>query len=45
MIKQIKIKNFAIVKELILDFNSGFNVFIGETGSGKSIIFNALSFV
>lgn len=45
MIKQIKIKNFAIVKELTLNFNSGFNVFIGETGSGKSIIFNALSFV
>lgn len=45
MIKHLKIKNFALIKNLELEFKSGFNVLIGETGSGKSIIINALSFV
>lgn len=45
MIKQLKIKNFALIKDLELNFKSGFNVLIGETGAGKSIIINALSFV
>lgn len=45
MIKQLKIKNFALIKDLELNFKNGFNVLIGETGAGKSIIINALSFV
>lgn len=45
MIKQLKIKNFALIKNLELNFKNGFNVLIGETGAGKSIIINALSFV
>ncbi len=43
MIRQISIKNFAIIDDLIIDFNNGFNVFSGETGAGKSIIIDALS--
>lgn len=42
MLKEISIKNFAIVNDLTLDFHSGLNVVTGETGAGKSIIVNAI---
>ncbi len=45
MLKSLHIKNYAIIDELSVDFNSGFNVFTGETGAGKSIIVGALSFL
>lgn len=43
MLKNLTIKNYAIIDELNIDFNKGFNVFTGETGAGKSIIVGALS--
>lgn len=45
MLKSLYIKNYAIIDELNIDFNSGFNVFTGETGAGKSIIVGALTFL
>lgn len=45
MLKSLYVKNYAIIDELNIDFNSGFNVFTGETGAGKSIIVGALSFL
>ena len=45
MLKEISIRNFAIIESLDLEFTSGFNVFTGETGAGKSIILDALSIV
>ena len=45
MLKSLHIKNYAIIDELSVDFGSGFNVFTGETGAGKSIIVGALSFL
>lgn len=42
MLTQILIKNFAIVRELALDFSSGMTVLTGETGAGKSIIIDAV---
>lgn len=45
MLKSLNIKNYAIIDELFIDFNNGFNVFTGETGAGKSIIIGALSFL
>ncbi|KAA3663486.1 MAG: DNA repair protein RecN [Calditrichaeota bacterium] len=42
MLKNIFIKNFAIVDELSISFQSGLNVFTGETGTGKSIIIGAI---
>lgn len=44
MLAEITIKNFAIISELSLDFQSGMTVFTGNTGAGKSIFFDALSF-
>lgn len=43
MIEQISIKDYALVKELNLRFKNGFSVMTGETGSGKSVIIDAIS--
>lgn len=45
MLKSLSIKNYAIIDNLTIDFDRGFNVFTGETGAGKSIIVGALSFL
>lgn len=43
MLKQLYIKNFALIDELDIRFNPGFSVITGETGAGKSIIIGAIS--
>jgi len=43
MIQHLYIKDFAIIDEVNLDMKPGFTVITGETGSGKSIILEALS--
>ncbi|MCU7666830.1 DNA repair protein RecN [Bacillus thuringiensis] len=43
MLIQIEIKDFAIIEHSIINFEDGFNVITGETGAGKSILFDALS--
>ena len=45
MLEPLSIKNIALIDELSLDFNTGFNVLSGETGAGKSILIGALSFL
>ena len=45
MLEDINIKDFALIDSLSIDFSSGFTVFTGETGSGKSILIGALSFL
>ncbi len=42
MLLELRIRNFAIIDELSLTFSKGFNVLTGETGTGKSIILNAV---
>ena len=42
MIERLIIKNFAIITELEIPFHKGLTVITGETGSGKSIIMEAL---
>lgn len=43
MIRSISIKNFALIDDIQLSFGKQFNVITGETGSGKSIVLEALS--
>lgn len=45
MLSRLYIKDFAIIDSLNLDFNDGFSAISGETGSGKSIIVDALAVV
>jgi len=43
MIQQLRIKNYALLKDVNIDFSDGFTVVSGETGAGKSIMLDALS--
>ena len=43
MIKNLFIQNFVLIDQLNLEFHSGFSVFTGETGAGKSILIDAIS--
>ncbi|WP_128425938.1 DNA repair protein RecN [Gudongella oleilytica] len=45
MLKELHISNFAIIEDLTIEFEEGFNLLTGETGSGKSIIIEALELV
>jgi DNA repair protein RecN (Recombination protein N) len=42
MLRDLHIRDFAIIEELNLSFEPGFVVFTGETGAGKSIIIDAV---
>ncbi len=43
MLKEIRIRNFAIIENIEVSFEKGLNVLTGETGAGKSIILGALN--
>lgn len=45
MIESLRIRNYALIEDLIINFQDGFNVLTGETGAGKSIIIGALNII
>jgi DNA repair protein RecN (Recombination protein N) len=45
MLKNLLIKNYALIQELDVEFSCGLLIITGETGAGKSIIIDALSLV
>lgn len=45
MLQILKIENVALIDKATLDFERGLNVISGETGAGKSILLDSLSFV
>ncbi|GAA0723705.1 DNA repair protein RecN [Clostridium malenominatum] len=45
MLLQLNIKNFALIEDLSISFDDGFNVLTGETGAGKSILIDAINYV
>jgi DNA repair protein RecN (Recombination protein N) len=42
MLREVRIRNFAVVENVAVPFVPGFNVLTGETGAGKSILVDAL---
>jgi len=45
MIKSLLVKNFALVAEQKIEFYNSYSAFTGETGAGKSILFDAINFL
>lgn len=45
MLKSLSIKNLALIEKQEIEFDQGLNIILGETGAGKSLIFDALFFV
>ncbi|MBW2099191.1 MAG: AAA family ATPase [Deltaproteobacteria bacterium] len=43
MLRELSIKNFAIIDDLTICFSNGLTILSGETGAGKSIIINAVN--
>lgn len=43
MLRELRIKNFAVIDEVALELSPGLNVLTGETGAGKTIVLNALA--
>ncbi|KPL15929.1 hypothetical protein AMJ74_00290 [candidate division WOR_3 bacterium SM1_77] len=43
MLKLLKVKNFALMEDLTIDFEDGLTVVTGETGAGKSMIVEAIA--
>src|SRR5882724_7501044 len=42
MLRELQIRNFALIDELAVSFEPGLNVITGETGAGKTILMAAL---
>lgn len=43
MLTELKVKNFALIKNLTVHFGYGLNVITGETGAGKSLVLKSLN--
>ena len=43
MLRELSIENLAVIENASADFGSGFNVFTGETGAGKSILIGGIN--
>lgn len=45
MLRSLRIDNFVLIDRVEIDFHKGFTIVTGETGSGKSILLNALNLI
>lgn len=45
MLNKMRIEKFALIDNMDLEFKNGFTVISGETGSGKSILIDAICFI
>src|SRR5262249_32661416 len=45
MLKHLRVRNYAIIEEIDIEFSPKLNVITGETGAGKSILAGALALI
>ena len=45
MLQSLSVRDYALIKELEMEFGSGLNIITGATGAGKSILIGALSMI
>jgi DNA repair protein RecN (Recombination protein N) len=45
MLRSLSIKNYALIDQLLVNFDQGFTILTGETGAGKSILLGGLSLI
>lgn len=45
MLKSLKIRNYAIIRQSEINFHTGLSIITGETGAGKSILMGALGLI
>ena len=45
MLQMVRVKNFAIIEDIEVDFNKNMTVLTGQTGAGKSLIIDAISLI
>ena len=45
MLRSLHIRDYALIEELEVEFDSGLNIITGETGAGKSILLGALKLI
>lgn len=45
MLISLSVQNYALIRELEIDFRKGLTIITGETGAGKSIILGAMSLI
>lgn len=43
MLRELHIKNIAVIEEVTISFGEGFHVLTGETGAGKSILIDSIN--
>ena len=42
MLAELRLENYAVIDNVVIEFSSGLNLLTGETGAGKSILIDAL---
>lgn len=45
MLKELLVQNFSIIENTRIDFEEGFNILTGESGSGKSVLIQSIAFL
>ncbi len=43
MLKELQVKNFALIDDITVSFGRGLNILSGETGAGKTLIIEAIN--